>query len=256
MSHVLDVATGQMRVGRFGWKAQPATLLSFSADAYLNEMGITIRLFPTENAPNGNAALLGAVRCVRRSRGSDRTGHTEGRHRCGGGFHAMARTAADPDSEPGCGRGRGHVLAGRVCGLAPLGFRDITIQNVRRYKSSIDDSEWVYFDVLAGVSLRAFTLQVRLRYADGTFRVCNQYVPAMTPGEWHEGLIIPSICGPDVQWAAIEIVPPANLTCAGCGVYAALGIVEGRAIPPLASDSALEADRVIEDYRRRSTIGR
>src|SRR5205085_5672798 len=30
-----DVATGQKRVGRFGWKAQQATLLAFSADAYL-----------------------------------------------------------------------------------------------------------------------------------------------------------------------------------------------------------------------------
>src|SRR5207253_4132355 len=31
-------------VGRFGWKDQHASLLSFSADAYLNEMGITNRL--------------------------------------------------------------------------------------------------------------------------------------------------------------------------------------------------------------------
>jgi CxxC motif-containing protein (DUF1111 family) len=39
---------GQTRVGRFGWKDQQASLLSFSADAYLNEMGITNRLFPEE----------------------------------------------------------------------------------------------------------------------------------------------------------------------------------------------------------------
>ena len=45
-------------MGRFGWKAQQATLLSFAGDAYLNEMGITSRLFPTENAPNGNLELL------------------------------------------------------------------------------------------------------------------------------------------------------------------------------------------------------
>ena len=32
-------APGQTRVGRFGWKNQHASLLSFSADAYLNEMG-------------------------------------------------------------------------------------------------------------------------------------------------------------------------------------------------------------------------
>src|SRR6266566_1182629 len=34
-------APGQTRVGRFGWKNQQASLLSFAADAYLNEMGIT-----------------------------------------------------------------------------------------------------------------------------------------------------------------------------------------------------------------------
>jgi len=57
-SMVTDVASGQARVGRFGWKAQQATLLAFAGDAYVNEMGITNRLFPQENAPNGNAALL------------------------------------------------------------------------------------------------------------------------------------------------------------------------------------------------------
>jgi len=41
-------APGQTAVGRFGWKDQQASLLSFSADAYLNEMGITSRLQPDE----------------------------------------------------------------------------------------------------------------------------------------------------------------------------------------------------------------
>lgn len=41
-------APGETRVGRFGWKNQQASLLSFSGDAYLNEMGITSRLFPDE----------------------------------------------------------------------------------------------------------------------------------------------------------------------------------------------------------------
>src|SRR6201993_441958 len=40
-------APGQTRVGRFGWKDQHSSLLSFIADAYLNEMGITNRLRPT-----------------------------------------------------------------------------------------------------------------------------------------------------------------------------------------------------------------
>ncbi len=55
---ITDVTTQTSRVGRFGWKAQQATLLAFAADAYLNEMGITSRFFPTENAPNGNTELL------------------------------------------------------------------------------------------------------------------------------------------------------------------------------------------------------
>jgi CxxC motif-containing protein (DUF1111 family) len=41
-------APGQMSVGRFGWKDQQASLLSFAGDAYLNEMGITNRLQPDE----------------------------------------------------------------------------------------------------------------------------------------------------------------------------------------------------------------
>jgi CxxC motif-containing protein (DUF1111 family) len=41
-------APGQTGVGRFGWKDQHASLLSFSGDAYLNEMGITNRLQPDE----------------------------------------------------------------------------------------------------------------------------------------------------------------------------------------------------------------
>jgi CxxC motif-containing protein (DUF1111 family) len=39
---------GVTRVGRFGWKNQHASLLSFSGDAYLNEIGITNRLLPDE----------------------------------------------------------------------------------------------------------------------------------------------------------------------------------------------------------------
>ena len=47
---VVDRGSGDRRVGRFGWKAQHATLLAFAADAYRNEMGITNDLFPDELA--------------------------------------------------------------------------------------------------------------------------------------------------------------------------------------------------------------
>lgn len=43
------------RVGRFGWKCQHASLISFAGDAYLNEMGITTPLFPIENTSNGES---------------------------------------------------------------------------------------------------------------------------------------------------------------------------------------------------------
>ncbi|HKD78986.1 MAG TPA: di-heme oxidoredictase family protein [Candidatus Angelobacter sp.] len=42
-------APGQVRGGRFGWKNQQASLLSFAADAYVNEQGITSRLQPNES---------------------------------------------------------------------------------------------------------------------------------------------------------------------------------------------------------------
>jgi CxxC motif-containing protein (DUF1111 family) len=41
-------ANGITEVGRFGWKDQHASLLSFSGDAYVNEMGVTNALFPDE----------------------------------------------------------------------------------------------------------------------------------------------------------------------------------------------------------------
>jgi len=56
------------KVGRFGWKAGIASLVQFSADAYLNEMGITtqhcikgasVLSFATESKPNGIAQPTG-----------------------------------------------------------------------------------------------------------------------------------------------------------------------------------------------------
>jgi CxxC motif-containing protein (DUF1111 family) len=45
--------TPHCRIGRFGHKDQHASLLSFSGDAYLNEIGITNRLFLMENTSLG-----------------------------------------------------------------------------------------------------------------------------------------------------------------------------------------------------------
>jgi hypothetical protein len=57
-SMVVEPNSTQTTIGRFGWKAQHSSLFVFGGDAYLNEMGITTPLFPTENCPQGNCALL------------------------------------------------------------------------------------------------------------------------------------------------------------------------------------------------------
>jgi len=47
-------APGRTAIGRFGWAAQHASLLSFSADAYRNEMGVTSPLQPNDNTLLGD----------------------------------------------------------------------------------------------------------------------------------------------------------------------------------------------------------
>lgn len=46
---VVPALEGGSGVGRFGWKDQHVSLLSFSSDAYLNEMGISNRLVPDQD---------------------------------------------------------------------------------------------------------------------------------------------------------------------------------------------------------------
>src|SRR5262249_6026914 len=53
-------APGNVRVGRFGWKNQQASLLSFSSDAYLNEIGITNRFNLVENTSLGRFVGFGS----------------------------------------------------------------------------------------------------------------------------------------------------------------------------------------------------
>lgn len=55
---------GETTIGRFGWKDQLGTVESFTADAMLEEMGITNRIFPEDNPPNNDAVLLAACDTV------------------------------------------------------------------------------------------------------------------------------------------------------------------------------------------------
>ncbi len=85
-------APGTYAVGRFGWKNQQASLLSFAADAYLNEMGITSRLLPEdvtalcdaaddpedETGPDGLADIDRFARFVRATKAPPRDAHLAG----------------------------------------------------------------------------------------------------------------------------------------------------------------------------------
>jgi CxxC motif-containing protein (DUF1111 family) len=46
---IVPALEGGSGIGRFGWKDQHVSLLSFASDAYINEMGITNRLFPNKH---------------------------------------------------------------------------------------------------------------------------------------------------------------------------------------------------------------
>jgi CxxC motif-containing protein (DUF1111 family) len=99
VNRVTDVASGLSRVGRFGWKDQQATLLAFSGDAYLNEMGITSHLFPTENAPNGDLGKLAACDTVKDPEDTDDDVAA---------FANFMRLLAPPSGDDGCSRADHH----------------------------------------------------------------------------------------------------------------------------------------------------
>lgn len=105
-----DPPNSPLRVGRFGWKAQVATVLTFSGDAAVNEMGITNRLFPNENDPNGiNPPTLAECDTV-----ADPEDHADGE-----GFHFIDRLThfqryvAQPPQTPKSGMA-GEVLFNTV----------------------------------------------------------------------------------------------------------------------------------------------
>ena len=58
-NYVLNPDTGGTELGRFGWKAQVATVHQFAGDAYLNELGVTNPSFPKENLPQGEPIPAG-----------------------------------------------------------------------------------------------------------------------------------------------------------------------------------------------------
>lgn len=68
MVDVLE-APGLKKVGRFGWKSQHATLLSFCGDAFHSEMGVSNSVIPTEITSNGQSLAAYDVRADPESNG-------------------------------------------------------------------------------------------------------------------------------------------------------------------------------------------
>lgn len=60
-NHVPNLA-GEFVIGRFGWKANTATLRQQDADAAIGDMGITTSIHPNENCPTSQIACQQAVR--------------------------------------------------------------------------------------------------------------------------------------------------------------------------------------------------
>ena len=94
---IVDKATGQRRVGRFGWKAQIATLLTFSGDAYTNEMGITNDVFPDE--PRGGISEARMRECDRLKDPEDRVDPRTGK-RAIDNFEAFMKFLGPPPRGP------------------------------------------------------------------------------------------------------------------------------------------------------------
>jgi len=121
---------GSTRVTRFGWKGGVPSLMQFSADAYVNEMGITtqscfrgatINAFAIESAPNGVPVADGCDDLAPRQTGTNP-----------GGLTATQWAQVD-DAVGSCANGRTEVqddvflFAAFMTSLAP-GPRDFTNQ--------------------------------------------------------------------------------------------------------------------------------
>lgn len=59
-NRVLDIASGKMVLGRFGWKAAQPSIRQQSSNAFINDMGLTTHLYPDENCPPPQAACRAA----------------------------------------------------------------------------------------------------------------------------------------------------------------------------------------------------
>ncbi len=61
VNHVYDPVSASTRIGRFGWKANAASLMQQTAGAFSGDLGITSIYLPNENCPSVQTACAAAV---------------------------------------------------------------------------------------------------------------------------------------------------------------------------------------------------
>ncbi len=59
-NYVLDVRSGELALGRFGWKANQPSVEQQVAGAFLGDIGVTSSIFPDENCPQSQGECLRA----------------------------------------------------------------------------------------------------------------------------------------------------------------------------------------------------
>lgn len=128
-AHLMTAAEaplGPLRVGRFGFKAQVPTVLTFSGDAGVNELGLSNRLFTADNAPNGDPVRLAQCDTV-----ADPEDHSDPQ-----GFHQIDRMTdfqrylAAPPQTPKSGMLGEVVFNGVGCGACHVSTSYTTLGSV------------------------------------------------------------------------------------------------------------------------------
>ena len=134
------------------------------------------------------------------------------------------------------------------------GANDIRISNVVKRNVTIDTSHWVHYTVtgLRQTTIPRFRLTVRLYWLDGTHTNCSDRIGPLEQNQSERELVIPSNCGTDAEWGAVEFVSPSTLTCDGCNVrYRAGDVPFGSSLQPEAAGDPAELDRMIDEIRFR-----
>lgn len=135
----------------------------------------------------------------------------------------------------------------------PTGPADYEIVNVRRYISSINESDWLLF---AWRALRRSTeFSVTVQFEQGPYRTtCQEWWFNPAEGTSGEEASIPAICGVDEQWSSVTIAAADDRVCAGCGTFQRQRLPVGQLLAPSAADPA-ELDSFIEEITIQSQLG-